>query len=393
MNKFKLWSQIFVPMAVILAIIVSRLCAFLIFEHLNISNDSGVTIKLGGPPAFWDYVVYKDHISTAWSEINRPIKFFVIVLVDWHSAFDWLKLQSLKPGPLFPMLLGLAKYDESRYLLSWIYQIAGAILGWHWAKQIRARGEALWLQILSACFPALVYYSILVSTDLLFACLIAIWLICARVVLNDKTRTLYPAAVAMLLLLLARPNSLALLPVMSLLAWEVKSWRVWLLWSLFWTLVGVYMLIYYLPYYWVHDSNAGATRYWGLLPSDYYKGLWKDVPAFFSQPFSWLLFAISKLMYAVGLRPSYASIDIWLVVVRALPGLVFLPGLIYLLFTAERFERWFVFFFLLPIFIGASQERYLLSLTPILLFWGVRVWRRAGHWSYDQLFFYKEIVF
>ena len=114
------------------------------------------------------------------------------------------------------------------------------------------------------------------------------------------------------------------------------------------------------------------------------------VPAWISQPLSWLLFAISKLMHAVGLRPSYASVDAWLVVARALPGLLFMPGLIYLFFAAEKFERWFVFCFMLPIFIGASQERYLLALTPILLLWGVLAWSRAGRWGYRHLGFEKN---
>ena len=388
--KFKKWLSNCSPLTIIAVLVVSRVCAFLIFESVNIINDSGVSIKFGGEPAFLDYVNYKNHLSTAWAEINRPFKFLVLLLEDWHGALAWLQAQQLKPGPIFPMLIELAGYDKNRYLLSWIYQIAGALLGWHWFKLISDRGEALWLQVVSACFPALVYYSFLVSTDLLYACLIALWLVGARGVLENKAGALSYSGVIMFLLLLARPNSLALIPMMSLLAWKVKSIKVWLLWSLFWGGVGVYMLIYYLPYYWVHDTNAGATHYWGFFPSDYYKGLWTDLPACISQPFSWLLFVISKLMHAVGLRPSYASVDTWLVVVRALPGLVFLPGLIYLFFTGQWFEKWFVFFFMLPVFIGASQERYLLALTPILLLWGVRAWSRAGRWGYDQIVFVKS---
>jgi hypothetical protein len=378
------------PLILILTIFISRLCAILIFEGGNIFNDSGIAIKLGGEPAFLDYLFYKNSISNVWSEFTRPLKFLNLFLDDWHSAFAWLKVQHLKPGPIYPMLIGLTGYEESRYFLSWVYQIAGALLGWHWAKCLSDRGVTFWLQILCTCFPALVYYSFLVSTDLLYACLIALWLVGARAVLENKVGALSAVGVAMILLLLTRPNSLALLPMMSLLAWKVKGFKTWLLWSLFWVLVGIYMLIYYLPYFWVHDSNAGATHYWGFLPSEYYKGLWVDVPAWISQPFSWLFFVISKLMHAVGLRPSYASVDTWLVVVRALPGLVLLPGLIYLFFAAERFERWFVFFFMLPIFIGASQERYLLALTPILLLWGVRAWSRAGRWGYGQLVFVKS---
>ena len=374
----------------IFTIIISRLCAILIFEGANISNDSGIPIKLGGEPAFLDFLLYKNSASNAWSEITRPLKFFNLLPNDWSGSFAWLKMQQIKPGPIYPMLIGLTSYEETRYLLSWAYQIAGALLGWHWSKFLRDRGGSLWLQILCACFPALVYYSFLVSTDLLYACLIALWLVGARAVLENKTGAWNAAGIAMFLLLLTRPNALALLPMMSLLAWRVKSFKSWIMWSLFWGLIGVYMLIYYLPYYWVHDSNAGATHYWGFLPSEYYKGLWTEVPAWISQPLSWLLFAISKLMHAVGLRPSYASIDAWLVVARALPGLLFLPGLIYLFFAAEKFERWFVFFFMLPIFIGASQERYLLALTPILLLWGVRAWSRAGRWGYRQFSFEKN---
>lgn len=388
--KFQKWLSNWTPLTVISVLIVSRVGAFLIFENLNIFNDSGVTIKFGGQPAFLDYAIYKNHLSTAWAEITRPIKFMVFLLEDWHGALAWLQSQPLKPGPIFPMLIEMTGYEESRYLLSWAFQILGALLGLHWYKWMRDRGEALWLQVVSGCFPALVYYSFLVSTDLLYACLIALWLVGARALLENKNGALSGTVVAMFLLLLARPNSLALLPMMSLVAWRVKSFKVWLLWSLFWGLLGVYMLIYYLPYYWVHDSNAAATHYWGFLPSDYYKGLWTDLPAWISQPFSWLLFVISKLMHAVGLRPSYASVDTWLVVIRAMPGLVFLPGLIYLFFAGQRFERWFVFFFMLPLFIGASQERYLLALTPILLLWGVKAWRRVGRWSYHQLGFVKR---
>lgn len=233
MMTYKKWSITWTPLFVISAIIISRLYAYLFFENLNIYNDSGVSIRLAGTPAFLDYVIYKNHISTAWSEITRPLNFFAFLIEDWRGAIDWLRSQSLKPGPLFPMMLGLSGYEEGRCLLSFVYQIAGAVLGWHWAKQLRERGEALWLQVLSACFPALVYYAFLVSTDLLYACLIAIWLIGARAVLVGKTLSYSWTSAAMLLLLLTRPNSLALLPLMSLLALRGKNFRAWLSWSFF----------------------------------------------------------------------------------------------------------------------------------------------------------------
>jgi hypothetical protein len=366
------------------------LSAIVFLDNINIYNDSGFPIKFGGVPAFLDYILYKNNIENPWSEITRPIHLFYLLLEDWHAALVWIKQQPLKPGPIYPMLLGITGFEYDRYLLSWIYLIAGAFLGWQWVRYLKDEGTTLLLKVVTACFPALIYYSFLVSTDLLYACLVAIWLVCARAVLENKAGAWSTLGAAMFLLLLARPNALALLPMMSFLAWRVKSFKSWILWSMVWVLVGVYMLVYYLPYYWVHDINAGATHYWGFLPTDYYKGLWTEVPAWISQPVSWLLFAISKLMYAVGLRPSYASIDAWLVIARALPGLLLLPGLIYLFFAGQWFEKWFVFFFMLPVLIGASQERYLLALTPILLLWGVRAWGRAGSWGFRQLGYIKN---
>jgi hypothetical protein len=376
----KRWTPVWWPLALLVSIIVSRICTFLIFENFNILNDSGVPIKFAGHPAFLDYGIYKNHITSAWSEISRPIQFLLMLLEDWQGAITWLQEQPLKPGPLYPMLLSFMGYEDNRNFLAWIYQVAGAFLGWHWAGWLKDKGAHLLLQIIAASFPAVLYFAFLVSTDLLFACLIAIWLSCLRAALDYKMSAWGWTVVLMLALLLTRPNALALIPLMSLLAWKVKSLRAWFIWNFVFGLVGAYMLIYYLPYFWVHESNAGVTSYWGVLPADYYKGLWIEWPTFVSQPLSWALFAISKLMYAVGLRPSYANVDLWLVVLRALPGLLFFPGLIYVVCSGQRFDRWFVILFMLPIFIGASQERYLLALTPILLLWGGRAWSNLASW-------------
>lgn len=61
-------------------IIISRQCAILIFEGTNIFNDSGVPVKLGGELAFLDYLIYKNSVSNAWSEITRPLKVFALLI-------------------------------------------------------------------------------------------------------------------------------------------------------------------------------------------------------------------------------------------------------------------------------------------------------------------------
>lgn len=369
----------------VLAVVFSRLAALWIFENADIVNDSGVAIKLGGEPAYLDYGAYKAHAATAWSELTRPLHFAGLLLTDVPKALVWLQSQPLKPGPVFPALLHWADYENNRMLLSVLYVLGGAVLGGSWAVWLRDQGAAVWLQLIAACFPALVYYSFLVSTDLLFALVLAAWLSSAWAVLQGHRSAWTWAVLTMLLALLTRPNALALLPLMCILAWQGRRLGAWLGWCLFWGMAGLYMLIYYLPYYWVHDGNAAATHYWGVLPSEYHRGLWADGPAWLSRPLSWLSLAISKLMHAVGLRPSYAGLDLGLVLARAWPGLLFLPGLVYGLWAGRWFDRWFVFFFMLPVFVGAAQERYVLAITPLLLLWGMKAWQCMGRWAWQKL--------
>ena len=187
----------------------------------------------------------------------------------------------------------------------------------------------LWVQALAACYPALVYYSFLVSTDLLYAVLIAMFYATAWAVLLHKQRAWIWCMVVLMVVLLSRPNALALIPVLfiilateSTLKWWTKS-----LWFLVWALFGLYMLIYYLPYFWLHEGNSAGTPYWGIYPQQFQEGLFSGWPQWLNQAVSFLLLAISKVIYSVGLRPSYSEISPWLVLARALPGIIFLPGL------------------------------------------------------------------
>jgi hypothetical protein len=380
-SKFN--GQLFGSTALVLALLVllSRIVAFWVFDQWDVVNDSGVAIKPLGEPAYLDYSTYKMHIDSAWHEMLRPLLFFQHAFSDGAEAWAWLHGQSLKPGPIFPGLLNLWGYERIRAPLSLAYLLTGCGLGWLWAMFLAWRGMGYWVQALAACFPALVYYSFLVSTDLLYAVLMAVFYASAWSVLLRKQGAWMWCMVTMAVALLSRPNALAMVPVLfvvlaaeSTLRWWTKS-----LWMLIWGFISAYMLIYYLPYFWVHESNSVGTNYWGIYPDQFHEGLLIGWPQWLNQSVSLLLLAISKLIYSVGLRPSYAEISSWLVVARASPGLLFLPGLFYGLWRGQWFDRVFVFFFLLPVYVGAAQERYLLAITPLLLLWGIQAYRAV--WS------------
>jgi hypothetical protein len=189
----------------------------------------------------------------------------------------------------------------------------------------------------------------------------------------------------LMLALLCRPNGLAMIPLLFVvLALESSlKWCTRVLGVLIWGLIGIYMLIYYLPYFWLHEGNSAGTHYWGVYPQQFHEGVFSDLPLWLNRAVSLLLLGVSKVIYSVGLRPSYSDINPWLVVARAWPGVLLLPGLIYGLCYAHWFDRVFVFFFLLPVYVGAAQERYLLAVTPLLLLWGIKaygaLWTQLSH--------------
>ena len=366
----KFWSVFF-------AALFTRLLAFFIFENWDIVNDSGITIRWAGEPAYLDYAVYKQHIDSSWSAIDRPIIFFHMAMQDAMGACEWLQQQTIKPGPLYSYLLNVFNFESNRLVLSALYLIVGCLLGIAWARFLAFRVDSFLLQLLVACYPALVYYSFLVSTDLLYSVLIAAFYAAAWGVLLSKEGALGLCMFALLIAVMTRPNGVAMIPVLFVVMAQAKSMQLGLklIWVSIWGVLGVYMLIYYMPYFWVHETNAVSTHYWGILPEQFHAGLFPFLPSWISQFFSLIFFGLSKLFYSVGLRPSYADVNTWLVLARALPGVVLLPGLIYGAWRGHWFDKLFVLFFLLPVYLGAAQERYLLAVTPLLILWGISAYK------------------
>jgi hypothetical protein len=69
------------------------------------------------------------------------------------------------------------------------------------------------------------------------------------------------------------------------------------------------------------------------------------------------------------LRPSYSEVDNLIVLIRSLGGVIILPGIFYSLIRGDNLDKIIILLFITPMLIGASQERYLLPICPILIFY------------------------
>jgi len=174
---------------------------------------------------------------------------------------------------------------------------------------------------------------------------------------------------------LVRPNGVVYFPLILIwLIYQPMKTYLRLVVVLMLIVFSVYFGLFYLPYYLEHQLNSSVTDYWGHLPEEYSNGLFTNLPSEISEVFSLTLLFLSKLLYSFGIRPSYAGLNEWLILARALPGVLVLAGVVLWMFRANLREQLFLLIFLAPVFLGASQERYTLGIVPFAIFW---LWQGA----------------
>jgi hypothetical protein len=351
-------------------------------EWVSVVNDSGVRVGFANGPAFLDFGLYSTAQANNLSVLLRPFDFLGLIFFDGLPlALQWLQQQPIQPGPVYPLLIQLFAYPSHPWLLASFYLVLGILLGLSWAQWAARQNEpaSAWLQVGLAAFPFLVYYTVLVSTDLLFA--VFTWLMW-RVIQKpwfEKPLGLSVVVLIVAAAVLTRPTALVFIPIALVSLAYMASGRVLLTalglaFTVSLSFIAAWGLVFYAPYYLVHAANGAQTHYFGFFPQEFHQGIFPALPQALNNAFSLVVLGLSKLAHAMGLRPSYADLDPLLTLARSLPGLVFLPGLFYGMLRAPMLERIFVGLFLVPVFVAASQERYILGIMPILFFWGVCFW-------------------
>jgi hypothetical protein len=370
----------------ILVAVSARLTLFFGSMVLPIPNEKGLPISPLTANTALDLQYYQWIRNWYFSDHSFLLERFYHEFAHSQGAKFFL------PGPLYPAFLHVFDYGPDNALpLSTLYLILSIALAVAWLWWLnRNRVGGFWLLVF-AVFPTPFWFMLNVSTDLLFAASVgAFWLLWFNGHEKSMQRMVGITLVVVIAALL-RPNALSL-PLylcIDLLIWGVAlqaSPQVRIR-SIFFAVIVVTLTIpfaiFYLPYFY-SISEAGATSsvgYFGLLPKQYLDGLWPDLPSVFDLGLSWLGLLAAKVFYLNGLRPSFGDAMTPLVFLRILPGIITLPGLIWLMFRASCQVRFFVVVFLVPVILGISQDRYILPIQPVLFFYGTKAWTEIGQLS------------
>ena len=325
------------------------------------------------PQSYLDFQFYVDSLhkyASSWaSVVDGFVQFY-------RDPFNH-NVTGLISGPMFPLLMGVSGFADGNFLpLALFYLAISTGLTWAWLVWLRRHGVGgAWL-VGFAVIPNPIWFTLVVSPDLLFAAEFAVFFFAYFSQEKSRTRTaIWLTALA--LLILTRPNSFSIALFVALdAAWMlVRGQHVALPRAIGLTMLLVISGLYLFPYFVFEMNKAGNTlTYYGYTPFQYLQGLHPGLPAWLDLPISWLSLMFAKLAYFTGLRPSYGITPTAVVMLRAAAGFVLLPGLVLLLAAAPWRIRALVALYCLPFVLGPAQDRYYIAIFPVLYLYGAQAW-------------------
>jgi hypothetical protein len=347
-----------------------RLGVFLVLIAYPMANESGNLVSPILAQGGADYSFYLDSLAVYQGSFSD---FLARTINTFDAPFSNL-YTFVTSGPVLPLLFVIFRYAPDNTLpLSLASLAVGTITAWLWIAWLHRRGIGLPWLLVFALLPSPIWYQVNNSLDTYMALFSALFVFTylggeatrARVAMGLGTGTLA---------ILAKPNGLPLIIFMFVdIVLYHKTSRWWL--KAFFmlgaaALIAVFFL-FYMTYLISFLESSSHFSFFGIPYSNYLYGIYDALPMMIDLPLSWLSLIGAKLLYLVGLRPSYGVTPVDIVLIRAAPGLILLPGLLWLMVYRPRRESLFVLLFLIPPFLGATQERYLLPIMPLVFYFGV----------------------
>jgi hypothetical protein len=281
-------------------------------------------------------------------------------------------------SPAFPVLMELFDYRDGNALpLSIFYLLLSAVTAGLWLIWLRSRGLRTLGLLLFAVMPSPMWFMLTVSTDALFAFLFAFYVFFGfRPDQSVNIRMFTFTAGMAVAMALTRPNGMSLVAFAAVQAMALvlqkgnRTFRLLIISSI--ALLAAPLAYFLLPHYVVYVADGMGITYFGIKQETYLGGLFnmQGILSTIDEAGSVAALAGAKILYLVGLRPSYADLAVELLLVRIAAGVLLLPGLFVLFLRASFWEKALVAIYLAPVLSGASQDRYLLPISPILFLYG-----------------------
>lgn len=364
--------------------VAARIVVFVWTAFVPLTNEQGAPISPLLANSGIDLAHYQAMRALYFGDPEAAIA-AVGALFNGQSALTWG--QAMFAGPALPFLLEVFDYRPGHALpLALLYLAIGCGLAALWLAWLARQGASPGWLLLFALLPNPIWFMLNVSTDLPFAAATALFYL--AYFSGPPTSRRIAACIALVVLALAiRPNAAALALFLLLdLAWRSGGRRGHIA-----LLAGLAALlapaaVFYGPYLlsFVLTSTA-KPLYFGLSQDDFLAGVFPWLPEPLDRALSLVALLGAKALCLVGLRPSVGDTPTALVLLRAAPGLILLPGLYWSLFRADRSHRLLMAIFIAPILAGATQDRYMLPVLPILFLYGCRAWAAGAAWLRARL--------
>jgi len=366
----------------ILVALAVRIVIFIGTIFWPVPNESLLPVSPLHPPGYQDFQFYLMTLQR-YSTVSLGT-IFNDFIAFYQRPFEQ-QFGHIIAGPVFPGLVAIFDYRVGSTLpfatFFLVLSSATAALWLKWMAQFPiSRG---WL-FLFAVAPNPIWFMLVLSPDALFAFLICAFYLSYFHEHWSRQRVISWVCIV-ILILLTRPNgySILLFVLLDMTVRHIRHDRHHILGVIGIVIMAVAFALYLYPYFITEMRKAiGVMSYFGIPSSEYSDGIFSILPEWIDVFFSWVALFSAKLLYFVGLRPTYGETSIGLVAVRAAAGIVLLPGLIYASILLPRRQRLFVALFCLPILLGPTQDRYNLPIFPLLFLYGAlayeAVFRRAA---------------
>ena len=349
--------------SILLIAIVYRCSLFAFFAVIPFANEDGQPVSpllYQAGIDFHFYVAYREIVEMLWKELLTPLESPTHII----------------PGPGIPFLLNVFAYDSNNTLpLAMFYLCCSVALVWVSLLWLLRRDiDWPWL-LLFALLPNPVWFTLSISSDLPFALVFALFLF--TYFGDGRSGRHMTAALALAIIAaLLRPNGLLLLVFFAVHQAAFIRTRAAIAYIVMAIGSLLIFLSYFQPYFWAFSMSSELMTYFGVPQKTYVAGIFEELPQHLNVLLSVLTMMGAKLLYFVGLRPSYGETPLLLVLIRAAAGIILLPGLLTLAFRREFALILLGAIMLLPYVTGVSQDRYNLALLPILFWSGVAFYSR-----------------